>query len=353
MIRLAASVCLLILCWLPIRGFALNDAAWLYTVELPVEAQSLAERKRVSAEGLLVVLTRLTGLVSVPRSTAVLTALATPEAYYNQFVFISRELPSGVQARFLKVTFQEAAVQNLISVAQLPVWWAKRPSVLVWMVVEEAGERVVLNGAGNHPLIEHLRRRSAQRGLFLTLPLMDLTDTLTLGSADVWGKIGLSLDAASARYKADYVLVGRANFDRNRLVTGRPYQGDWEVWVDGGVVAENFAGVSAQEAANRGIDSLADWLAEKYAVLPRPLQAQKVSITGLSSAQDYAALMSYLENLEFIQRVAIKGLEAGVMRVALSSHAELGQLLMLLTAEGYLAKDGQHRGLDLQLIWRG
>ena len=353
MIRLAASVCLLILCWLPIRGFALNDAAWLYTVELPVEAQSLAERKRVSAEGLLVVLTRLTGLVSVPRSTAVLTALATPEAYYNQFVFISRELPSGVQARFLKVTFQEAAVQNLISVAQLPVWWAKRPSVLVWMVVEEAGERVVLNGASNHPLIEHLRRRSAQRGLFLTLPLMDLTDTLTLGSADVWGKIGLSLDAASARYKADYVLVGRANFDRNRLVTGRPYQGDWEVWVDGGVVAENFAGVSAQEAANRGIDSLADWLAEKYAVLPRPLQAQKVSITGLSSAQDYAALMSYLENLEFIQRVAIKGLEAGVMRVALSSHAELGQLLMLLTAEGHLAKDGQHRGLDLQLIWRG
>ena len=44
---------------------------WLYEVAVPVENQSEAERRRASSEGLLELLTRLTGLNDVPRSPVV------------------------------------------------------------------------------------------------------------------------------------------------------------------------------------------------------------------------------------------------------------------------------------------
>ena len=44
---------------------ALVDASWIYTVEQPVEAQSQEERTRAAHDGLLIVLSRVSGLASV------------------------------------------------------------------------------------------------------------------------------------------------------------------------------------------------------------------------------------------------------------------------------------------------
>ncbi len=351
--RLLFGVSLCLLCLVPVKTYALEEATWLYAVEQPVAAQTLDERQRAAAEGLLVVLSRLTGLASVPRSAAILAALERPEAYYNQFVFSTRDLPSGLEQRYLRITFQPAAIQNLIRSAQLPVWWSKRPKVLAWVVMDNAGERDILSSASEHPLLAELAERAASSGLPLTLPLMDLNDNLAITAADVWGKVGQSLDTASQRYAADLVLIGRLSLDRERLITGQPYRGDWEVWVDGKPLVDNFTGVSAQEAATRAIDLMANRLAEQYAVLPRSLKVQRLSVTGLDATADYAEFMTYLENLEFIDRVAITGLNPSAVQVALASRAEPEQLEMLLTAEGRLTRDRLYRGLDLQLIWRG
>ncbi len=348
------TLCLMVACLsLSPRVYALQDADWLYSVEQPVAAQSDAERTRAASEGLLVVLTRLTGLVSVPRNEWIAAALARPSAYYNRFVFTSKPLPNGGEQRYVRVTFQSAAIQTLLREAGLPVWWSKRPTVMAWVVVDTSGERQILSSASRHPLVSALRERGQLRGLPLVLPLMDLDDNLAVSAADVWGKVGQSLDAAASRYDADIVLVGRITRNPGFLLTTQPYRGDWEVWVDGRPMAENFSAANAAEAAALGLDMIANRLAEQFAVLPRPLQVQRLAVAGLADTASYAEFMRYLESLEFIDRVAVTALAPDALQIAVASRAQAEQLEMLLTAEGRLSRDLLHRGLYTQLIWQG
>jgi hypothetical protein len=331
---------------------ALADADWLYAVEQPVADQSAEERSRAAADGLLTVLTRLTGLVSVPRNERINAALARPESYYTSFVFIAKPLPSGVQQRYLKVTFQAAAIRALIREAGLPVWWSKRPAVMVWLVLDTSGERQILSSTTRHPLTMAIRDRARLRGLPATLPLMDLDDSLAVSAGDVWGKVGQTLDNASARYGADIVLVGRITRNPGFLLTTQPYRGDWEVWIEGRPVAENFSAADAAQAAQLGIDMIADRLAERYAVLPRPLQVQRLAVGGLNDTASYAAFMRYIESLEFIERVAVTSLSPQALQIALASRAQAAQLEFLLTAEGRLVRDLLHRGPTVRYLWR-
>jgi len=329
-----------------------TEAAWLYEVERPVAAQSNEERDRAASDALLVVLTRLTGLTSVPRSPVIGAALARPANYYNQFVFFVND-DSGTEQINLRITFQADAVLALIEEAGLPVWWSKRADMLAWIVVDNGGNREILASSSQHPLVAGLKERARQRGIPLTLPLMDLDDQLAVGTGDIWGKLGQTLDAGAARYGAELVLVGRISRAQTSFLDRQPFRGDWEIWLDGRPLAQNFTAANAEDAAYMGIDLVADRLAEYYAVLPRELRLRQLTITGLDDGASYANFMQYLASLEFIDHVDVTAIDAAKLHIALASRAQEDQLLMLLTAQGRLAEDKLYRGLGRQLIWRG
>lgn len=339
---------------LAVPVWALAEADWLYAVERPVAAQSNAERQRAAADGLLEVLSRLTGLTSVPRSAEINAALARPSAYYNQFVFFTEDDPvSGEEQTFLRITFQRSAIQELIKSSNLPVWWSRRPQIMAWLVLDNGGRREILGSESQHPLATALKQRAAQRGLSLTLPLMDLDDQLAVSSGDVWGKVAQTLDAAAARYGADLVLVGRVSRSMSAGIDIQPFRGDWEVWLDGQPLAENFTALDALSAGQLGVDLIADRLAEKFSVLPRALGRQPLSVTGLRDPSGYAEFMRYISSLEFVDRVDVVSIQAETLYITLDSRAQLSQLKMLLTAEGRLTEDMLHRGFAPQLIWQG
>jgi hypothetical protein len=341
------------LCWLwPLTSLAVADAAWLYEVEGPVAAQTDEERDRAASDALLVVLTRLTGLTSVPRSPVIGAALARPSDYYNQFVFFVND-DTGAEQIYLRVTFQADAVLALIEKAGLPVWWSKRANMLAWIVVDNGGNREILTSTSQHPLVAGLKERARQRGIPIILPLMDLDDQLAVTAGDIWGKLGQTLDAGAARYGAELVLIGRISRAQTSFMDRQPFRGDWEIWLDGQPVAENFTARSAEDAANVGIDLVADRLAERYAVLPRQLRLRQMTITGLDDGASYANFMQYLASLEFIDHVDVTAIDAAKLHIALASRAQMEQLLMLLTAQGRLTEDKLYRGIGRQLIWRG
>ncbi len=345
---LFAAACL----WLTPAN-ALTGTDWLYSVERPVAAQTDDERGRAAREGLLIVLSRLSGLASVPRTPEVLAALERPDRFYNEFVFRERRDPvSGVQLS-VELTYQRAAVLELSKRAGLPVWWSKRPQVVAWLVLDGA-ERTVLGSGSEHPILGALTERALARGVPLTIPLMDLDDNLAVSPADVWGRVGQTLDAAALRYGGELVLTGRLReMPDPDLPGGLAYRGDWEVWLDGTPLVERFTGLDVAAAANRAVDLLADRLAERYAVLPREVRAQAVSVVGLDGPENYAAMMRYLSDLEFVDGVDVLELDGGSLRLSVASRARREQLLLLLTAEGVLREDSFYRGLDLQLVWQG
>lgn len=339
---------------LPLGAHALSDLDWLHQIELPVQAQTSEERTRVAAEGLLTVLSRVTGLASVPRSDVVVAAMAAPDRFYGSFVFYEERDSQGARTLYLKLDYQPDAVLELIKQAQLPVWWSKRPSVMVWLVVDEQGTRRLLGSADDHPLIDAVRARARARGLSVSLPVLDLVERLEISAVDVWGKVRDTLDLASERYNPDLVLVGRVSRREPILFEVRAtYRGDWEVWVADEPLVSTFNDPAPQTVARMGVDLLADRLAEQYAVLPREQRLRSFAIAGLEDVQSYIDLMDYLNSLEFVDQVDVVAVAGGQVELQLASPALPEQLLMLLTAEERLTVDRLHRELGAQLIWRG
>ena len=107
----------------------------------------------------------------------------------------------------------------------MPVWGPERPLTLVWIAVDDGvGGRALLGaneaaqfGTPTTPqraeLLTTVRAdvvaAADERGLPIAWPLLDLEDLNAVTFTDVWGGFDDRIVAASTRYRADAVLIGR------------------------------------------------------------------------------------------------------------------------------------------------
>lgn len=97
-------------------------------------------------------------------------------------------------------------------------------SILVWLAEERAGVRDYANTG--HPLIRGVRE-AASGSIAVLSPLMDLADQQALSVEALWRGSDDAVLAASARYAADAVVVGRIDAGGTEPFT------EWVVWLDG------------------------------------------------------------------------------------------------------------------------
>jgi hypothetical protein len=318
---------------------------WLYEVSVPVAGQSTEERQQASSEALFKLLTRMTGLAHVPRSPEVAEALAATDRFYNEFRYAEGE-DEGLE---LVVQFDPNPVLDLIRAAGLPIWRATRERVVVWMVVQEGGERSLVGATTPSPLVEGLERQALERGLPLTLPLLDLEDQLVVDPAAVWGRLSDVVDPASARYGADVLLLGRVV----DAVDG--YESQWEFWVDGVVVPFDLEGPDLNAHAVEAVNVLADELAARRIIHGREVGQLAVVVSGVASPDDYGALLRYVRSLEFVDQVGVVGLTGARLWLTIATPAGPDQLLAAFERDGWLFDDQLTvlSSADLRLIWRG
>lgn len=325
---------------------------WLYEVSVPVANQSDGERRRASSDGLMVLLSRLTGLAHVPRTEVVGQALAAPEGYYNEFHFAIDDaaVAAGESGLRLVVQFDPDPVLNLIRRADLPIWRASRERVLVWAVIQDGAERVIVGAPSASPLVRGLNEQARARGLPLSLPLLDLEDQLAVDPAAVWGRLSQVIDPASARYGADLLLLGR--------ITSAPdgaWQSDWEFWLDGELVPFTAEGSDLEAQGREVVDVLTDELAEHRVVHARAAGRLAISVSGVVNPADYGALLGYLRSLEFVQNVGVSGIRDGRLWLVVDTPAEAARLLEAFERDRRLFDDqlAMVDGADLRLVWRG
>ncbi len=334
---------------------AVSVVPWLYEVAVPVDSQSTADRQRASSQALLIMLARATGLSYVPRSEPVREALANPERYYNEFSFANQS-DEGLD---LLIQFDPRAVLELLKRADLPIWRSARDRVVAWLVLERGGERILVGAATTDEASAEQARadevktalveRSRDRGLDLSLPLLDLEDQLNVTPAAVWGRLSQVLEPASRRYDADVLLVGR-------LQETAPDQwlGEWEFWLDNQVLTHQTSGPDLLTQAAQMVDLLTDELAARNAVLGRESGALQLSVSGVRNPADYGSLLSYLRSLEFIDAVAVSRLQGDRLWIDLQTRADADQLGDLFEADGQMFRDrlALVGAADLQLVWR-
>jgi len=352
---------LLLIALLPGSLAATEVVPWLYEVAVPVSDQSAAERRRAGSEGLQKLLTRLTGLAYVPRTPEVTEALEQADGYYNEFRFARVETSDGgdpdgsddpvTQSGLeLVIQFDPDPVQELIRVAGLPIWRAQRERVLVWAVLADESGRRIVGAASNTPLVAGLNDRARDRGLPLTLPLLDLEDQLAVDPAAVWGRLSQVIDPASRRYGADVMLLGRISPSDDG-----GWDGDWEFWVDGVVVPFATTGADLDQQGREAVDVLANELAGRRVVHGRQAGQISLAVSGIRTPADYGALLSYMRSLEFVRGVGVIGVSDGRIWLLVDTPAEPDRLLGVFERDRQLFDDqlALVDNADLRLVWRG
>ena len=353
----------ILLLGLVLGGTVVVDAEvvpWLYDVEVPVVSQG--ERQGAASVALAELLRRVTGQAQLPPNPEVEAALREPGNYYGRFTFTKRLLapePSAedadaVEQTFFEVSFEPAAVLALLRRAGLPVWSADRPTVLVWLALEQDGARRLVTAADVDDVAAAIKRRARQRGLKVLFPLMDLKD-LEISPTAVWGRFWEAIAAASVRYGTDVLVLGRAG-----QAADGSWTADWEARSASDDARRDMrcehSAESAVLAALAGVDHVADTLAARMAV-DGELDAIAVTVRGASTAGAYASVLAYLRSREYIERVEVKVVTRDLLTLRLHSRSGRDQLQELLSMGSPMTVAppvaGPLRGPPtLDLMWR-
>lgn len=252
-----------------------------------------------------------------------------------------------LEGRRIRVGFNASAVTRALESANWPVWGAERPMTLLWIAVDFGNaQRAVLAAGPREPSIfpeldefmdgveEEVLRVADERGLPVTLPLLDLEDQQAISFVDIWGGFESTVERASERYAADTVLVGRI------AVTEYGPEVRWTALQDGRgrmIVASTI---------REGLDWIADQYASEYSIIGGARLA-RISILGVEDVNDYLRVMSHLNTLSVLQTVDVEEYADDVLTLRVAARGDNRVLERVLTLGGVLVTSGQDFAPDL------
>jgi hypothetical protein len=290
----------------------------------PGQVQRTLEEEIRFAMGQL--LTRVTGRVDAALEPALADMLRNAEDYVVQIGSLDRGS--------LLVTFDARAIENALVVREQPIWGPERPLTLLWLAVDSGeGERGILAAdeamTDSSPEFLELQADFRQdlaavaddRGLPITLPLLDLEDMSALSFVDIWAGFNDQVIRASQRYGVDGVLTGRVRVTRFGVNV------QWTLLKNGEQIP--LGGSSMRD----GLDRLADFYAAEFSTLGG-VRATAITITGVETLDDYGRVMRYLESLSMLDTVAAEELVDGALSLRVDARggaAVLGRVLGLGT----------------------
>ncbi len=231
-----------------------------------------------------------------------------------------REAGGSLDRETVLITFNRPAIEMALVAREQPIWGSERPQTLLWLAIDSGqGERGILPARDvisdlssafmklQADLREELAIIAVDRGLLLSLPLLDLEDMNALSFVDIWAGFNDQVTRASERYELDAVLSGRIR------VTRFGVEVRWTLLKDGDQFA--LAGNSIRE----GLDRLADFYAAEFSTLGG-VHETLMRITGVESLDDYGRVMRYLESLSLVDAVTTEELVDGALSLRVDAR---------------------------------
>ena len=275
----------------------------LYRTQILVKSQSEEDRNAAISNSLANIVVRISGRRDSLKQPLIKRALQRSGPYLSSFSYgkSDRILAQGeveIVATELTLKFSSSAVDALLRRAQLPFWPASRPSILLWLVQDDRIDGRLYSTDGDY--LQVIKHAAALRGLPLKQPLLDLEDQMRVSVDDLWSFNSDSIQAASKRYGADIVVVGRFS-EISRGGQSRWFA-NWQVLrADGDSLLET-EGKTAAAALHEGIERVAEDLSTRYAIVMADSRdsALTLKLSGVSDFAAYAEAIDYLEALPMV-----------------------------------------------------
>ncbi len=240
-------------------------------------------------------------------------------------------LPALREQRYIDVNFAASLLDELLASANIPVWDSNRPSVLAWMVLQNAeGERSMLTADSNPRIIAIIQDFATERGLPIIFPVLDFEDRRALSEEALWTQDEAVISVASSRYGADSVLSGRLLFTASGELVGL-----WQFIFQGQV--EVFDGYDEELAGylNAPLDRITNQLASYFAIVPETSSQQvvRLRVEGIKDLSGYSALVSYVSSLGLVQSVSMAALDGERLELQLGLLGDPQQLFELIALD--------------------
>ena len=320
----------------------------LYVAEVLVRDESPRQLRDGARAGLLQVLVRVSGSLKVEESSLVRSSLQNPAAYYYQYSYETTDKAllfgeSEVNAKILRLHFEPSAIARLLRDANLPIWGSNRPSVLLWVAVNEGPSRRILGETDASEVVEVLVDQARQRGLPITFPILDIEDASQISTAEVWGAFLERIDGASDRYSPDSLLTARIQSE-----PGERWSGRWSFRTADTWKSLESAGYSPDVLVRSMIDQLADELAGRFA-LGSSRSRVRLKIENVGGVSQYAAVCRYLEELTPVVSSSIIALDIDIAEFELETEGQYLQLIEIIKLDErllLLSKDERNESLS-------
>lgn len=281
-----------------------------YTTDVTVQSQNEKRGAMVRALGQVVV--RLTGNPQAAQNPVVRRAAGNVESLVLKSAFRQeQDTVNGVPVykTILGVAFDPEAVDNVIGASGLKFWTSARPKPILWLAIDDGrGPRLVTGQQPN--VVKPLAARGLERGMRFLLPAGNAAEQAAVPT--IWRLDAPALQPLTARYRDDAQLVGKVY----RMGSG--WAADWVLSQAGTEVARwSFADADPRRVIASGVDEGANAIARRDAVgLDTGVAGMyAVQIDGIGSQGDYLRLMSYLQGLPVVRRVAPVEASPGTLRL--------------------------------------
>lgn len=276
----------------PLCDAAAARVEGLYSASVQVDDRSPEAREEALTTALEAVLVRVTGSREQARNPALEDLSEQAARYVRSFRYSGAGSDS-----LLQVTFDGRALSEAVSQRGVGVWGEERPKVLVWLAIDYGGgQRVIVPADSDGPVASRIRAAADERGLPVSLPLMDAQDRESITFADIWGGFTEAVRAASDRYAPDAILVGRA-----RRGQGGTLRVEWKLYFGAELLA-------SRGRIDAGLQEAADFFARQFVVGGNDAAATGLAlrIMGVTELEQYARVLAHLEGLSLVESVTLR-----------------------------------------------
>jgi hypothetical protein len=329
---------LLLISWQPSAALQVSG---LYSQQIPVTNDGEAERNRAFREAFASVVVKVSGDPRWLENPAIERAIAQAQNYVEATSYISKliQLPIEdntasadtdeeqfymAEQRIISITFAAALIDELLADAGIPIWDGNRPSVLVWMVLQNsAGGREFLTADSNPEIVQVMQDFAAARGLPIIFPVLDFEDRKTLSENVAWNLDEAVISSASERYGADSILAGRLHFTASSELVGL-----WQFqFQDQADVFDGFDS-ELQPYLYDPLNRITTQLASYFAILPESIGSEtiRLRIDGIENLNAYSSLLNYVENLGLVAIVTTAAVDGERIELQLSLVGDARQL---------------------------
>jgi hypothetical protein len=303
----------------------------LYSVTVNQDPTATDQRAAATQAAFIAVLVRVTGNRFANQDPDLQSLIKDASRYTTQY-------GTDRQGRAI-VGFNATRVDQALAGLNVRIWGSERPLTLVWLAVDDgAGGRALL-GSGDAPadatpatvdLLTMLRTELAavadERGLPIVLPQLDSEDLAAVTVDDVSSGLDDRVTAASARYRADAVLIGRLH---PGLV------GNEVEWL---LLKDNERRMIEGTSVRDGLDAVADQYASELSA-KGDLTTSRLRVLDVKTPEDYGRVMGYLEKVSSLQSVDVESLEHGTLTVRVAARGDARVLERVLALGGVLRPD--------------